>query len=90
MQPYLYRALTLSALGLIDDAIISYCLSIHFNKTTAVLSKTNRLEVAKVIKNDSFYKGEKIIIRINSITNISVDSKAVDELQSNIKIIVDA
>lgn len=44
----MYRALTLSALGLTEDAIISYCLSVHFNRNLTILSKTNRLEVAKV------------------------------------------
>lgn len=48
LQAYLYRALTFAALGLTDDAIISYCLSIHFNRTLTAHSKANRLEIAKV------------------------------------------
>lgn len=47
-QAYLYRALAFAALGLTDDAIISYCLSIHFNRSLTAVSKSNRLEVAKV------------------------------------------
>lgn len=59
LQAYLYRALTFAALGLTDDAIISYCLSIHFNRTLTAHSKSNRLEVAKVCILKKFAKKAK-------------------------------
>lgn len=47
-QAHLSRALALTALGHIDDAIVAHCLSAHFNGAQSNYSNVNRLELAKV------------------------------------------
>lgn len=48
LQPYLQHAQTLSAMGYTEEAIISYCLCVHFNRNLSTFSTNNKLEVAKV------------------------------------------
>lgn len=91
-QAYLYRALTFAALGLTDDAIISYCLSIHFNRSSTPHSKSNRLEIAKVFSpfNSCKTHANQHFANHSFIRTFSVDSKVFDELQFDHEIIVDA
>lgn len=91
-QAYLYRAMTFAALGLTDDAIISYCLSIHFNRTLTAHSKANRLEIAKVFSPFNQLQNAIPIDFANHIHShtFSVDSKVFNQLQFDHEIIVDA